>query len=424
MRVFSAKTFWQLQSSPNKFMESILDKSVSAKPKIATIAPFAGIVKRGAERTVDDFQKRLSGEVYVISLAGCRAPGGSFHGLEQARRQYAFVSNNFKWLNWIAHHIFCGRLHQLVGTYDFVSTNLILDYILSRRLPKILDELKPQAVIALAGFHSHRVLSRYCRRENIVFIGFYGGGPGSPMRVMARTLNQGIAATTPLELAYIRRTEPKIKSVLIPMGVDMHRFLPPSGSEAILLELKYLQRPIFFSTSALEPYKRLDLLIDAVRLAGRGSVVLSSDGSKRTDLLRQGEQQLGRNRFYYAGVVSDEFLVGLHQAADVYCLSSQNEPFGNVLLEAMACGKPIVATDDATRRWIVGDAGILVDVTNRKAFADALCHAADTNWGEKPRRRAEFFSLENVAATWSAWVTANLADRNDYVSPYEKELLE
>jgi glycosyltransferase involved in cell wall biosynthesis len=413
-----------LQSNPNKFLESILSGSPLAYPKIVAITPFAGIVKRGAERTVDDFQKRLSGEVYVISLAGCRAPGGNFPELERAKEHHAFVNHYFRWLNWIDHHIFRGRLHLLVGTYHFISTNQLLDYILSRRLPAILDIVKPQAVIALAGYHSHRVLSRYCRRKNIVLIGFFGGGPGSPMRVMARTLNQGIAATTPLELDYIRRTEPKIKSVLIPMGVDVRRFLPPSGSEASLLELESLQRPIFFSASALEPYKRLDLLIDAVSLAGRGSLVLSSDGSRRTDLLRQAAQQLGRNRFYYAGVVSDDLLVRLHQSADVYCLPSRNEPFGNVLLEAMACGKPIVSTDDATRRWIVSDAGILVDVTHRKAFADALCRAADTDWGEKPRCRAEFFSLENVAATWSGWIASSLADRNDYVSPYEKALSE
>lgn len=242
------------------------------------------------------------------------------------------------------------------------------------------------------------------------------------MRIMARTLNQGIVVNTPQEVQMIRNTDPKIKSMLIPLGVDVNRFCPASVCDIQMPELDVLERPIFFSASALEPYKRLDLLIDAVSLLNTGSLVIASDGPLRAELLRQAGQKLGPGRFHYAGLVSDEMLVKLHQTADVYCLPSRNEAFGNVLLEALACGKPVVATDDPTRRWIVRDAGIVVDVTDHDAFAHALRRAASIDWGEKPRRRAQFFSLENVAAAWDDLIAAALEGKGDYISAYEREL--
>jgi len=62
-------------------------------------------------------------------------------------------------------------------------------------------------------------------------------------------------------------------------------------------------------------------------------------------------------------------------------------------LEAMACGIPCVAPDDAVRREVIGEAGIFCDVTDDAAYAEALARALARNWGTVPRSRAERFPV-------------------------------
>jgi glycosyltransferase involved in cell wall biosynthesis len=88
----------------------------------------------------------------------------------------------------------------------------------------------------------------------------------------------------------------------------------------------------------------------------------------------------------------------IYRMADVFTLpSASSESFGNVLVEAMASGLPVVATDDPVRREIVGEAGIFIDPTNTDEYAKALQKALDTNWGDAPRRQAEKFSWDSIA---------------------------
>ena len=68
-----------------------------------------------------------------------------------------------------------------------------------------------------------------------------------------------------------------------------------------------------------------------------------------------------------------------------------------VYLEAMACGLPVVATDDDLRREIVGDAGILVDPTIVEDYTKALEECAGEDWGNKPRIQAEKFGWDKVS---------------------------
>jgi glycosyltransferase involved in cell wall biosynthesis len=388
------------------------------------VTALAGVVARGAERTADDFQGALAGEVTVISLAGPRPPGGAFPRLHEARQLWATVTQRARLLDHWMPLVNRDKFRPLVGTYDFFSSAQWLDYILSRQLPPTLDQLRPQVVIAMVGFHSHRVLSRYCRERRIIYLGLYGGGPGNAMRLVAGKLSQGIVVQTPFELEFLRRAEPRARVVLIPLGIDVIGFRPsglePAWSKPI--ELAGLPRPIFFSASAFEPYKRLHLLVEAVACLGQGSLVMAGDGRERNSVLERAARQLGPARFGYVGVLDRARLVPFYQATDVYCLCSHREAFGNVLLEAMACGRPIVTTDDETRRWIMKDAGLAVDVTDPRLFAAALQQAAGTDWSDRPRRRAEYFSLDNVAQAWNQLIAARLEGRDDDVSFYEIDL--
>ncbi len=93
--------------------------------------------------------------------------------------------------------------------------------------------------------------------------------------------------------------------------------------------------------------------------------------------------------------------------ADVFALTSRYEGFGNVLVEAMACGIPVVATSSPGTRDIVsaGEDGLLVDCHEPAAVASALERILDDaalrrRMSETARRHAERFAVTTIAAAY------------------------
>lgn len=104
-----------------------------------------------------------------------------------------------------------------------------------------------------------------------------------------------------------------------------------------------------------------------------------------------------------SGYVPRDELVALLQAATLFVYPSLYEGFGLPVLEAMACGTPVAASDRTSIPEIVGDAGVLFDPGNETSIADALCGLL----ADEPRRleyaaagqaRAKRFSWEETAA--------------------------
>jgi glycosyltransferase involved in cell wall biosynthesis len=102
--------------------------------------------------------------------------------------------------------------------------------------------------------------------------------------------------------------------------------------------------------------------------------------------------------------------------ADVFALTSRYEGFGNVLVEAMACGVPVVATSSPGTQEIVtsGDDGLLVERHEPAAFAAALARVLDDAvlrrcLAETARRHAERYRTESVALAYDRVLTEVLA---------------
>jgi glycosyltransferase involved in cell wall biosynthesis len=167
---------------------------------------------------------------------------------------------------------------------------------------------------------------------------------------------------------YLRRElETKVpdargKTVVVDSGVDFERFAvtpAPDGGPRYLCIASLIQR------------KNVLRLADAFALVGRGTLTFVGDGPLRAQLeARAGVELVGR--IPYDRV--PEQIAGAH----VVCQPSLIEPFGQALLEAMACGRNVVATRiGGPPEFVPPDAGLLVDPADEAALAAALQAAAE-----------------------------------------------
>src|SRR3954469_25117848 len=118
------------------------------------------------------------------------------------------------------------------------------------------------------------------------------------------------------------------KTEVVDSGVDLERFAAVAPAAA-------LESPAFIHIGSLTERKNVVRLADAFATLGRGSLTYVGDGPLRGVLE-------GRPRVRVVGRVSHDDVPGGLSAADVVCGPALVEPFGQALLEGLACGKPVV----------------------------------------------------------------------------------
>jgi glycosyltransferase involved in cell wall biosynthesis len=95
------------------------------------------------------------------------------------------------------------------------------------------------------------------------------------------------------------------------------------------------------------------------------------------------------DRVVFTGRVDDADLPALYAEAAVYVTPSLEEGFGSTVLEAMACGAPVVTSNRAALPEVVGDAGLLFDAEQEKDIASVLSRVlSDAALADDLRRRA------------------------------------
>ncbi len=181
------------------------------------------------------------------------------------------------------------------------------------------------------------------------------------------------------------------KVIKIPNGVDLNKFKPNGERE----DLK-LKGPVVLSVGALVWYKYHQRTIKALSSLKDVSLVLVGEGKEKDKLQDLGKRLLG-DRFK---IMKADYknLPKVYRSADLFVLPSwEREAFGIVYLEAMASGLGVVAPNDETRNEIIGEAGILVDVSDIKNYAQAIKQALKGDWKAKAINQAKKFSWEKIA---------------------------
>lgn len=175
---------------------------------------------------------------------------------------------------------------------------------------------------------------------------------------------------------HVKRGVPLNKIRVIPYGVDLNRFAVRNAA-AVRARLGLQKKDVVVGmVGRLHPQKGHIYLIEAapaiIKKNPRVRFLLIGDGELRQELESR-VRQLGLNKhFFFLGFRDD--VHELIQAIDIFTLPSLYEGLPNVILEAMAAGKPVVATPaDGTRELIdPGRTGILVPPRDPAALADAI----------------------------------------------------
>jgi glycosyltransferase involved in cell wall biosynthesis len=174
---------------------------------------------------------------------------------------------------------------------------------------------------------------------------------------------------------------------LIPEAVDHDLFRPGDRAEAQrrLAERHSIDRPFVLFVSSLWPYKNCDGLLRAFAIAkpdleGRRLVVVGPGRDKGyVGQLHALAESLGiADDVTWVGGVPLEQTVDFYRAADVFVYPSHNETFGLTILEAMACGCPVVTSDRSAMPETAGGAAVLADPEDPASIGRAVLQACDT----------------------------------------------
>ena len=158
-------------------------------------------------------------------------------------------------------------------------------------------------------------------------------------------------------------------------GVDaIYRPLSPADVAAFR-ERQDLADRFILHVGTLQPRKNIPTLIEAFAQAAPPDVLLVLVGGKGWlfDDIFSRVQTLGlQERVRFTGYVPDEDLPLWYNAASVLAFPSLYEGFGMPVVEAMACGTPVIAANGSSLPEVVGEAGLLFDPQNVSELADRL----------------------------------------------------
>ena len=238
--------------------------------------------------------------------------------------------------------------------------------------------------------------------------------PGPPRDLLTRLAFRRVGLTVFLtrqlaerglaEAPFMRRAAHRV----IPNGVDCGLFRPDEAS-AVAFRKRYGlgDGSILVAVGALEIEKRWDLLLESLALlpAPVPPLVLCGSGALE-GALRDQARRLGVD-VRFVGQLDPPALVGAYNAATCVVHTRPDEVFALALIEALACGRPVLAADGGGTRELLGEAGVLVPPGEPSAFARVLQDLLGDEerraaLGTAARRRAiERYAIERMVRDYA-----------------------
>jgi phosphatidylinositol alpha-1,6-mannosyltransferase len=191
----------------------------------------------------------------------------------------------------------------------------------------------------------------------------------------------------------------KDRTLILPCCVDLARFTPGSPSKAVSDKYKLRDAVVILSLGRIakgERYKGFDELLDNLSELRRQEpnvlCVVAGDGDDRARLMAKALELGLSEAVRFTGFVPDDERVDLYRSARAFVLAGRGEGFGIVLLEAMACGIPVIASklDGSFEAVRGGELGQVVDPRDGAALVAAIREAVHRPVGIRPAGLQDF----------------------------------
>jgi glycosyltransferase involved in cell wall biosynthesis len=330
---------------------------------------------------------------YEFPPLGGGAGNASYHiarGIARLGHEVAVLTSGFRGLpkremldGFEVYRIPVMRRHQ-----DHCSPLEMVTFILSGcfHAPRIAQELQPDVALAFMTIPSGPVALWLKKTKRLPYLVLLRGGdvPGflpeqlATYHKLTRPLIHKIWRESLKPVAnseglknLAQHSAPRVEMSVIPNGIDAEKYRPSLNSaEPHRVRLLFVGR--------LSVQKDLATLVTALSLVAQRTpdveLRIVGDGPERERLQQKVNELRLTSRVTFCGWVGKNQIVECYQHADVFVLPSLYEGMPNVVLEAMACGLPIVATNIAGSNELVEDGvnGFLVPVRDSAALAEGL----------------------------------------------------
>lgn len=197
-------------------------------------------------------------------------------------------------------------------------------------------------------------------------------------------------------------------------GIDTKQFRLPSDAEreaswnTVRQKYPSLTKPFLLFVGQIQPRKNITGLVDAFEKLKKKDkdlqlVIAGGHGWLQQPIIDRIESSPEKSSIHRLGRVPDELLASLYWHAEVFVLPSFYEGFGIPVIEAMACGVPVVTSDNSSLGEVSGSAARLFDPNKTDELVDAIvdARARRDHFAKLGIERAAQFTWDNTtAATW------------------------
>jgi glycosyltransferase involved in cell wall biosynthesis len=335
--------------------------------KIAMLSPYFNVLNHGAEQLTQKMKTEFEDKGHTMDIFNFE-DYTSFTKFFEEHFSASYFGSFFKKYIGIEPSIFYARYVKQLSKKSFRDYDLL-------------------------WCNSEFIVTLFCKsvrdKYNIPFIVTSNQNKSQLLKSIAKLKPDLLAVLTPEYKTFLQGIDCNVVCIL--PGIDTNYFKP---NRKCLFD--NLPKPIFLSTAALIPGKRISAIIDAVSKTN-GSFVFTSDGPERKKLLKLCEEKL-KGRYQYLGIVDN--LPSIYNSVDYYVSASLSEGLSRSVHEAMGCNIPIVYQIDENRKLQVGDAGVGCNTFNKYDFVNALNSIQKKDFRDIPRKQAEMFDWKTTVDSY------------------------
>jgi len=319
------------------------------------------------------------------------------------------------------------RVEQELEGFKVVYLPTLIDILEQPFMPSIgheIESFNPQVVHVHEDFQNCSFLALSVTRKNSIPLilseeryYFPKGLLKLPYILYSSTLAQSVREEAAAITAHSNASKDFLVSLgvitqrveVIPVGIDPSEF-KPTKKESLTEKAKISKGEIILTVARLHPNKGLSYLLQAmsqiVEKHPISNLVIIGRGPFEYKIQKLvHELKLENHVTLLTDPIPNEEMTKIYPGCDIFVLPSIKEPFGRVILEAMACEKPVVAVGVGGPLDIVEDGrtGYLVDKANPDQLVDRICELLDDrkkvrDFGRAGRRRiVERFDWKKIA---------------------------